>query len=89
MAGVQGDVSRHDPSAWPVPRSSFVMPVSDAFRSRREGSGGSARFRIRGGRLAGAACIPDQRAASFNWTGQEEAVLGCRAGQESGTDALR
>ena len=38
VACVQGDVSRHDPLLpVPVPRSSFVMPVSGAFRSRREG----------------------------------------------------
>jgi len=38
MALMQRDVSRHDPPLpVPVPRSSFVMPVSGAFRSRREG----------------------------------------------------
>jgi hypothetical protein len=32
VACVQGDVSRHDsPLPVPAPRSSFVMPVSDAF----------------------------------------------------------
>ena len=45
VACVQGDVSRHDPLLpVPVPRSSFVMPVSDAFRSRREGKRGLRTF---------------------------------------------
>ena len=45
VACVQGDVSRHDPLlSVPVPRSSFVMPVSDGFRSRREGKRGLRTF---------------------------------------------
>ena len=45
MARVQGDVSRHDPPLpVPVPRSSFVMPVSGGFRSRREGKRGLRTF---------------------------------------------
>ena len=56
VACVQGGVSRHDPRLRiPVPRSSFVMPVSDAFRSRREGKRGLYTFcgfvrRSKGGR---------------------------------------
>ena len=41
VACVQGDVSRHDPCPpVPVPRSSFVMPVSDWFSPRTDGTSG-------------------------------------------------
>ncbi len=59
MAGVQGDVSGHVP--WPpvpFPRSLFVMPVSDRFRSRREGKRGLRTFCGFAGARAGV-CAPE------------------------------
>jgi hypothetical protein len=72
MPCMQSHISGHDPlTPVPFPRSSFVMPVSDAFRSRREGKRGLRTFCGFARQPTGISAPEREGVLGFPWRGHE------------------